>query len=100
MEKAILDLTDCKYLLEMHERIKTALQFPSYYGRNWDAFWDSLTYESPVGFVEIHGEHTMPSKLLQVLITYCQIGAKLGLRGVFCHPKCAKSLRFPSYNSL
>ena len=63
MEKAILDLTDCKYLLEMHERIKTALQFPSYYGRNWDAFWDSLTYESPVDFVEICGEGTVSKEL-------------------------------------
>lgn len=63
MEKAILDFTGCKYLLEMHERIKTALQFPSYYGRNWDAFWDSLTYESPVDYVEILGEHTMPKDL-------------------------------------
>ena len=63
MEKAILDLTDCKYLLEMHERIKTALRFPSYYGRNWDAFWDSLTYESPVDFVEIRGEGTVAKEL-------------------------------------
>ena len=63
MDKAILDLTDCKYLLEMHERIKTALQFPSYYGRNWDAFWDSLTYESPVDFVEIRGEGTVSKEL-------------------------------------
>ena len=63
MEKAILDLTDCKYLLEMHERIKTALQFPPYYGRNWDAFWDSLTYESSVDFVEIRGEDTVSENL-------------------------------------
>ena len=63
MEKAVLDLTDCKYLLEMHERIKTELKLPSYYGRNWDAFWDSLTYESTVDYVEIYGEHTMPKDL-------------------------------------
>lgn len=63
MEKAILDLTDCKYLLEMHERMKTALQFPPYYGRNWDAFWDSLTYESPVDFVEIRGAGTVSKDL-------------------------------------
>lgn len=67
MEKAVLDLTDCKYLLEMHERMKTALQFPSYYGRNWDAFWDSLTYESPVDFVEIHGESTVSKDLCSSL---------------------------------
>lgn len=32
--------------------MKTALRFPLYYGRNRDAFWDSLTYESPVDFAE------------------------------------------------
>ena len=63
MGKAVLDFTDCKYLLEMHERIAAALQFPAYYGRNWDAFWDSLIYESPVDYVEICGEHTMAENL-------------------------------------
>lgn len=63
MEKAILDLTDCKYLPEMHERMKAALQFPPYYGRNWDAFWDSLTYESPVEYIEIRGESTVSKDL-------------------------------------
>ena len=85
MEKAILDLTDCKYLLEMHERIKTALQFPPYYGRNWDAFWDSLTYESSVDFVEIRGEDTgsenlRPSleKMHEILAEVKQKRAELG----------------------
>ena len=85
MEKAILDLTDCKYLLEMHERIKTALQFPPYYGRNWDAFWDSLTYESSVDFVEIRGEDTVsenlrPSleKMHEILAEVKQKRAELG----------------------
>ena len=85
MEKAILDLTDCKYLLEIHERIQTALQFPPYYGRNWDAFWDSLTYESPVDFVEIRGEDTVsenlrPSleKMHEILAEVKQKRAELG----------------------
>ena len=85
MEKAILDLTDCKYLLEMHEKIKTALQFPPYYGRNWDAFWDSLTYESSVDFVEIRGEDTVsenlrPSleKMHEILAEVKQKRAELG----------------------
>ena len=63
MEKAVLDLTGCGSLPEMHERIKTALVFPDYYGRNWDAFWDCLVYESSVDQVEIHGEHTLPEEL-------------------------------------
>jgi RNAse (barnase) inhibitor barstar len=27
----------------MHDRLASALQFPSYYGKNWDAFWDCVT---------------------------------------------------------
>ena len=29
--------------MEMHYEIRDALQFPDYYGCNWDAFWDCLT---------------------------------------------------------
>lgn len=67
MEKATVDLTDCKYLLEMHERLKTALHLPSYYGRNWDALWDSLMYDTPVDHVEICGEHTISNALVPSL---------------------------------
>ena len=34
-----LDLTGCKYLGELHERIRIAFNFPEWYGANWDAFW-------------------------------------------------------------
>ena len=62
MEKAILDFTGCKYYSEFHKRIQEALQFPEYYGKNWSAFWDSLMWESPVEYVEIYGEHTLPDE--------------------------------------
>ena len=42
---AILDLTDCQYLGELHKRIKVALEFPDHYGENWDAFWDLIWSE-------------------------------------------------------
>lgn len=29
--------------MEMHQVIREALDFPDYYGCNWDAFWDCLT---------------------------------------------------------
>lgn len=61
--EAILDLTDCKYLGELHQRIKVALGFPEYYGENWSAFWDSLRFDSPVEYVRIVGEYTMPENL-------------------------------------
>ncbi len=28
---------------EVHTRLATALGFPDYYGKNWDAFWDCIT---------------------------------------------------------
>ena len=59
----ILDLTDCQYLGELHKRIKVALEFPDHYGENWDAFWDSLRFDSPVDYIKIIGEHTMPDDL-------------------------------------
>ena len=57
---ATIDLTDCKYLGELHLRIKKALEFPEHYGENWSAFWDSLRFDSPVDYVIIVGEHTLP----------------------------------------
>lgn len=61
--EATLDLTDCRYLGELHQRIKIALDFPDHYGANWDAFWDSLSIDSPVEYVRIIGESTMPEEL-------------------------------------
>ena len=33
-----LDLTGCKYLGEIHQRIKESFHFPEFYGENWSAF--------------------------------------------------------------
>ncbi len=57
-----LDLTGCKYLGEIHERIREAFNFPEWYGRNWDAFWDLLWSECDADKVEILGESTLPEK--------------------------------------
>lgn len=64
IEKKIikLDLTGCKYLGEIHERIREAFNFPEWYGRNWDAFWDLLWSECDADKVEILGESTLPEK--------------------------------------
>ena len=37
-----VDFTDVKYYLEMHAVIRDSLNFPAYYGDNWDACWDCL----------------------------------------------------------
>ena len=54
-----LDLTGCKYLGEIHQRIKKAFDFPDFYGENWDAFWDLLWSERDADKVIIVGGKTV-----------------------------------------
>ncbi len=54
-----LDLTGCKYLAEVHERIRIAFGFPEWYGKNWSAFWDLLWSECGADQVIIKGEHSL-----------------------------------------
>ena len=39
----IIDCSEIKEKRELHEQLKTKLNFPEYYGMNWDAFWDCIT---------------------------------------------------------
>ena len=56
IRKYIIDFREVKYYLEMHAIIWKSLDFPDYYGCNWDAFWDCLTdmYGDPI-HIEIIG---------------------------------------------
>ena len=38
-----LDFSQVNYINEVHQIIKEELDFPNYYGMNWDACWDCLT---------------------------------------------------------
>ena len=55
-----LNLTGCKYLDELHEKIRKAFNFPEWYGKNWDAFWDLIWSECDADKVIIRGENTLP----------------------------------------
>ena len=56
IKKYTIDFTNVNYYLEMHAVIWKVLDFPDYYGCNWDAFWDCLSemYSDPV-HIEIIG---------------------------------------------
>jgi RNAse (barnase) inhibitor barstar len=38
-----IDLTKVSSSEELHNTLKEALGFPSFYGGNWNAFWDAIT---------------------------------------------------------
>lgn len=62
-EKIItLDLTGCKYLGEIHQRIKEAFDFPDFYGENWSAFWDLLRSECDSTQIIVLGIQTVPDE--------------------------------------
>ena len=63
MKKATVDLTDCKYIIELHERIRIALDFPEWYGKNWDAFWDMINRNCEYNYITIKGSNTVSEKL-------------------------------------
>lgn len=54
-----LNLTGCKYLSDIHERIRIAFDFPEWYGANWDAFWDLLRSECDSDKLIIKGTNTL-----------------------------------------
>ena len=75
-----LDLTACKTLSELHERIRVAFDFPEWYGKNWDAFNDLLSTDCDADKVIIKGEKTLSKdfknsldimhKVFELKITY------------------------------
>ena len=64
IKKTVLDLTGCKYIDELHQRIMEAFHFPDWYGKNWSAFWD-LINDLPEEYtdVEILGLTRLPVDL-------------------------------------
>ena len=58
-----LDLSGCKYIADMHHRIKVAFDFPDYYGENWDAFWDLIDGIRDNTIVEIKGVASLANDL-------------------------------------
>jgi RNAse (barnase) inhibitor barstar len=38
-----IDVSNVENMRELHELLKDKLEFPSFYGMNWDAFWDAIT---------------------------------------------------------
>lgn len=66
-KEIILDLTDCKYIRDFHERVRVAFDFPEWYGKNLDALWDLLS-EPLSANVTIIGIDTMTTDLREYFL--------------------------------
>ncbi len=42
-ETVVIDLSTVGSIEQLHAVLQDRFQFPDFYGRNWDAFWDSIT---------------------------------------------------------
>lgn len=72
MKKAVVDVSGCQYVEELHQRIQTALDFPDYYGGNPDAFWDCINRDCDADFVSVVGVAHIADALqptIQTIIT-------------------------------
>lgn len=58
----VLDLTECRYLGEVHRLLKEAFGLPEYYGENWAALWDCLS-----GLFDGRGEYVVYIRGLSAL---------------------------------
>ena len=63
MYQATIDLTDCKYIMELHERIMIGLNLEEGYGRNWSAFWDEINRNIKCNFITVKGSKTVSTDL-------------------------------------
>lgn len=62
--KYVIDFKDVKGIYDMFEIISTAMDFPDYFGNNWDAFWDCITDINGVPlYIEIHNFNVLEERL-------------------------------------
>ncbi|GFZ92697.1 ribonuclease inhibitor [Paenibacillus marchantiophytorum] len=67
-----INLSEVQTRIELHMILKEKLGFPSFYGMNWDAFWDSITglVEMPhvlkiIGWSNIHEVLPSDAKIME-----------------------------------
>jgi len=39
----VLDIAGVASISQLHQLLSHTLEFPGWYGKNWDAFWDAIT---------------------------------------------------------
>lgn len=67
MKTIVIDFSECKYPLDLHNEIRKKLELPEWYGNNLDALWDMLTgfIETPISITVIFKPETSSAESLK-----------------------------------
>lgn len=53
LTRSILSIGHATSVNSLHEMLAASLDFPGYYGKNWNAFWDCITNPDQSDFPDI-----------------------------------------------
>lgn len=73
MNELNLDLIGLQTVEEFHDRAAATFDFPAYYGRNKDAFWDCITDFVEPTTVRVGNFHSLPDALTLALSAYIEM---------------------------
>ncbi len=67
MKQVIIDFSNCRYPMDLHNEIRTKLELPDWYGNNLNALWDALTgiIETPIDITVIFKPETKGAENLK-----------------------------------
>ncbi|MGC3981305.1 MAG: barstar family protein [Steroidobacteraceae bacterium] len=78
-KKITIDVSQVGDRTELHELLSESLSFPTFYGKNWDAFWDAITglIEMP-DILELRGieklKRTLPKDAVKLITCLKDLG--------------------------
>jgi ribonuclease inhibitor len=73
MNELNLNLIGLQSVEEFHDRAAATFDFPAYYGRNRDAFWDCITDFVEPTRVRVGNFHSLPDAVRQTLSAYIEM---------------------------
>ncbi len=82
MKQVIIDFSNCRYSMDLHNEIRTKLELPDWYGNNLNALWDALTgiIETPIDITVIFkpgikGAENLKESVLKIIEVFKEAAA-------------------------
>ncbi len=82
MKQVIIDFSNCRYPMDLHNEIRKKLELPDWYGNNLDALWDALMgiIETPIDITvifkpETNGAEELKESVLKIIEVFKEAAA-------------------------